>query len=45
MHADAMAARPTAPADRSGRIARDRAPSEPIRQAAKAMTNRSQPAP
>ena len=45
MHADAMASRTTPPADRAGRIVRDRAASEPIRQAARAMTNRSQPAP
>ena len=44
MHADAMAARgPTAP-DRAGRIVRTRPPSEPIRQAAKAIT-RSSPTP
>jgi hypothetical protein len=42
MHADAMAVRVASPADRAGRIVRERAPSEPIRQAAKAMTDRAQ---
>jgi hypothetical protein len=41
MHAGAMAARGTAAADRAARIVRAQPPSEPIRQAAKAMTNRS----
>jgi hypothetical protein len=41
MHADAMAARSTPAADRAGRIVRSRPPSEPIRQAAKAMPRRS----
>ncbi len=45
LHADAMAARGTSPADRAGRILRTRPASEPIRQAAKAMTNRSAPIP
>jgi hypothetical protein len=45
MHADAMAIRGTSPADRAGRIARTRSASEPIRQAAKAMTSRSAPIP
>lgn len=48
MHADAMAARP-APhanrADREGRIVRDRPSSAPIRQAAKALTDRPQATP
>jgi hypothetical protein len=41
MHADAMAARGNRAADRAGRIVRARPASEPIRQAAKAMTSRS----
>jgi hypothetical protein len=46
MHADAMASRPTPHTDRAGRIIRDRStPREPIRQAAKVITDRSQPAP
>lgn len=43
MHADAMAVRVASPADRAGRLVRDRPPSEPIRQAPKVMTDRSQP--
>jgi hypothetical protein len=45
MHADAMAVRGTSPAARAGRIVRTRPASEPIRQAAKAMTSRSAPVP
>jgi hypothetical protein len=44
MHADAMAARGTPAAGRAGRIVRTRPPSEPIRQATKAMS-RSSPTP
>lgn len=45
MHADAMAARPHPTTDRDGRIVRERRPSEPIRQAARAVTDRPQPQP
>jgi hypothetical protein len=44
MHADAMAVRVASPAHRAGRIVRDRTPSEPIRPAARALADRSQPA-
>lgn len=40
MHADAMAARGTPAPERAGRIVPPRPPSQPIRQAAKAMTSR-----
>jgi hypothetical protein len=45
MHADAMAVRVASPADRAGRIVRDRRPSEPSRAAAAARSapDRAQP--
>jgi hypothetical protein len=42
MHADARAVRVASPADRAGRIVRERAPSEPVGRSARALTDRAQ---